>query len=125
MTCRTLVLGLGVAALALSASCSFPPFEHSAEYATIPGVHAGQTPDDVIKTLGLPEARENGWWRQSVWFDMEFNVWYYKGKGRVIFYFHDPDLLHRELYVYTSEADDKQLGRSDYSGEPARRYVNK
>ena len=124
MSYRTLLFGLVVVALGFSVSCSFPPFEHSAEFPTLPGIHQGQSADEVIKELGHPQARENGWWRQSVWFDMEFNVWYYKGKGRVIFYFHDTDLLHRELLVYTSEADDRQLGRAE-SPEPVERYINK
>jgi hypothetical protein len=105
MSSRMLVLGMLVAALASSASCTIPPMDHPPEYATIPGVQAGQTPDDVIKTLGHPQVRENGWWVENVWFDMEFHVWYFKKVGRVIF--------DRHMAVYTSEADASQLGRAD------------
>ena len=125
MSSRAIALGLLAAAMAFSVSCAFPPFERSAEYPTIAGIDAGQTPDDVIKKLGQPTVREHGWWRQSVWFDMEFDVWYYKKVGRVVFYFHDTNLTHRDLLVYTSEADDTQLGRTDYSGEPAARYLDR
>jgi hypothetical protein len=105
MSSRMLVLGMLVAALASSVSCTIPPMDHPEECATIPGVHAGQTPDDVIKALGHPQARENGWWVLNIWFDMEFHVWYYKRVGRVIF--------DRNMAVYTSEADATQLGRSN------------
>ena len=126
MSCRTLILGLVVAAMAFSVSCTFPPVEQPRPYTTIPNIHAGQTTDDVIKALGHPTARENGWWVgnsrwaigvEGLWFDMDFHVWYYKKVGRVIFY-----LRERELFVYTSEADDQQLGRTDQSSEPVRRY---
>ena len=74
MSCRTLLLGFGVAAMAFSVSCAAPPWDHPAKCAAIPGIRAGQTPDDVIKTLGHPQARENGWWvRSNTWFDMEFH----------------------------------------------------
>ena len=105
MSIRVLALGLLVAGLTFSASCTIPPMDHPEECATIPGVHAGQTPADVVKAHGHPQARENGWWVQGIWFDMEFHVWYYKNKGRVIF--------DRNMAVFTSEADAHQEGRSD------------
>jgi hypothetical protein len=113
MSSRALLLGLVALPMAFAVSCAYPPMEHPKEYATIPGIHAGQAPEDVIKVLGHPQARENGWWVQSVWFDMEFNVWYYKKVGRVIF--------DRRMAVYTSEADGEQLGRAE-SPEPAERF---
>jgi hypothetical protein len=105
MSCRTFALGLLAVAVAFSVSCTIPPMDHPGPSATIPGVHAGQTPDDVVKALGHPQARENGWWVENVWFDMEFHVWTYKRKGRVIF--------DRHMAVVTSEANEKQEGRTD------------
>ena len=105
MSGRMLALGLLVAALASSVSCTIPPLEHPPEYAAIPGVREGQSPDDVIKALGHPQARENGWWVDTIWFDMEFHVWYYKRVGRVVF--------DRHMAVSTSEADPNQLGRAN------------
>jgi hypothetical protein len=75
------------------------------EYSSISGIQAGQTPDDVLHVLGHPQARDNGWWVEPDWFDMEFHVWYYKKVGRVIF--------DRTMAVWTSEADSSQEGRVD------------
>jgi hypothetical protein len=105
MATRTLTLALLGAAMAFSVSCTIPPLDEPAEFASIPGIREGQTPDAVIKVLGHPTVRENGWWNGTSWYDMEFHVWYYKKVGRVIF--------NRNMDVYTSEADAKQLGRSD------------
>ena len=105
MSIRILALGLLVAGLASSTSCTIPPMDNPEECAPIPGVHAGQTPDEVIKVLGHPQARENGRWVLNIWFDMEFHVWYYKRVGRVVF--------DRHMAVTTSEADPNQLGRAN------------
>ena len=105
MSGRMLALGLLAAALLSSVSCTIPPIDHPREYSEISGIREGQTPDDVIKTLGHPTVRESGWWSCTSWFDMEFTVWYYKKVGRVVF--------DRNMAVHTSEADPSQLGRSN------------
>ncbi|HLF94815.1 MAG TPA: hypothetical protein VJB14_15220 [Planctomycetota bacterium] len=105
MSCRTLTLGLLAVATAFSVSCVIPPMDQPQEFAAIPGIGEGQTPDEVIKVLGHPTVRENGWWNGTDWYDMEFHVWYYKKVGRVVF--------NRNRVVHTSEADPQQLGRTD------------
>jgi len=105
MSLRILAAGLLIAGMAFSVSCTIPPLDEPVEFSSIPGIHEGQTPDEVIKVLGHPTVRENGWWNGPSWYDMEFHVWYYKKVGRVIF--------NRNMDVHASEADSKQLGRTD------------
>jgi len=105
MSHRTMALGLIAAVTAFSVSCTIPPMDEPQEFAAIPRIQEGQTPEEVINVLGPPTVRENGWWNGPSWYDMEFHVWYYKKVGRVIF--------NRNRVVHTSEADPGQLGRTD------------
>ena len=74
-------------------------------YSPMPGVEAGATGEQVLKSLGNPNARATGWWSGTNRFDVEYVVWYYKEKGRVIF--DGP----RSLTVVTTEADASEDGR--------------
>lgn len=74
-------------------------------FAPMPGVEAGAGADQVIKSLGAPNARATGWWVGANRFDPEYVVWYYKEKGRVIF--DGP----KSLTVVTTEADAGEDGR--------------
>lgn len=52
----------------------------------IPGVTPETDgPDEVVKVLGQPAHKANGWWVDEHRFEMDYRVWYYKGVGRVIF----------------------------------------
>ena len=105
MTKRTRILGLCFAALlCATVSCVFTePGELVNREGEIPGIKPDDTPDQVVKALGKPSAKANGWWKDEHQFDMEFRVWYYKGVGRVIFH---PD----GKTVYATEADKTQGG---------------
>jgi hypothetical protein len=106
MTRRNSILGLLFGTLlALSASCVFTePGASVRREGPIPGITVDvDGPDQVIKVLGQPSSRANGWWRDEHSFDMEFRVWYYKGVGRVIF-------RYDMSTVYETEADHTQGG---------------
>lgn len=75
------------------------------DFAPMPGVEAGATGEQVLKSLGNPNARATGWWSAANRFDQEYVVWYYKEKGRVIF--DGP----KSLTVVTTEADAGEDGR--------------
>ncbi|HLY12133.1 MAG TPA: hypothetical protein VKW04_22720 [Planctomycetota bacterium] len=106
MTRRSRILGLLFGALlCLSVSCIYTEPGDSVRRE---GPIAGITPDvdgpeQVLKVLGQPASRANGWWVDEHRFDMDFRVWYYKGVGRVIFRY---DLST----VYATEADPSQGG---------------
>jgi len=100
------ILGLCLAALlCTTVSCMFTePGELMGREGPIPGVTPNvDGPDEVVKALGKPSSKANGWWKDEHQFDMEFKVWYYKGVGRVIF---RPD----GRTVYATEADKHQGG---------------
>ena len=75
------------------------------DFGTIPSIEAGAGTDQVVKALGAPNARATGWWTGTNRFDVEYVVWYYKEKGRVIF--DGP----RSMTVVTTEADAAEDGR--------------
>ena len=105
MTTRAKGLALLFGALlCLSASCVYTePGEGIRRDGPIAGITNDKDgPDEVVKVLGQPAAKANGWWQDEHRFDMEFRVWYYKGVGRVIF---RPDRS-----VYATEADKTQGG---------------
>jgi hypothetical protein len=62
-----------------------PPLFRPASYEPLPNVETGATAAEVRQTLGRPDAWRNGWWSDGAYFDEETQVWFYKGKGRVIF----------------------------------------
>jgi len=106
MTNWTKILGLCLAALiCATVSCTFTePGEFVNREGPIPGITPNvDGPDEVVKALGKPAAKANGWWKDEHQFDMEFRVWYYKGVGRVIFY-------GDRQTVYATEADKTQGG---------------
>lgn len=97
----TLLFGL---LLSFTASCFHTePGELVRREGPIPGITLDTDgPDEVLKALGQPAHRANGWWQDEHRFDMEFRVWYYKGIGRVIF--------RPNMTVYATEADKTQGG---------------
>jgi hypothetical protein len=97
---RTLALGI----LLLSVSCAGPPGYYTPSYPALDRVAVGETPEKVAETMGAPTSRGNGWWR-SAWvsYSTEYQVWNYKGVGRVIF-----DRYSRT--VVATEADPREPG---------------
>ncbi len=97
---------LAVAALlGLLAACSYPhPMHEPVSNGPLPGIQAGQDIDQVIKALGTPSSEASGWWMGSNRFNMRYRVWYYEGKGRVVF---GPD----SMMVSHSESDPSEDGR--------------
>ena len=98
---------LTAAILLLALSCAGPPDYYTPSYPALEKVQAGDTPAKVVETMGRPTSRENGWWR-SAWvsYSTEYQVWNYKGVGRVIF-----DRLSRT--VVATEADPHESGEGD------------
>ena len=98
-------ISLGV--LLLTVSCAGPPDYYTPSYPALEKVHAGDTPDKVVETMGKPTSRENGWWR-SAWvsYSTEYQVWNYRGVGRVIF-----DRFSST--VVATEADPRESGEGD------------
>lgn len=106
MTTRTKATGL-LFGLLLSFSVSCVDTEPGGLYrkmTPIQGINVdADGPDEVVKALGQPSSRANGWWVDEHRFDMEYRVWYYKGVGRVIFY-------RDTMVVAATEADKNQMG---------------
>ena len=101
MSFRMLVLG---AALCGLVSCiTTHPIGGKEDCPPLSEVQAGMSPHAVLEKLGSPTQRASGWWSSSFEFDMDFKVWYYKNKGRVIFSI--------DGVVYASEADAHEDGR--------------
>ena len=98
MVRRIALLGLA-AGIALAASCTDTPSFRKPRYDPIPGLNPGDTPERVKVVLKAdPAGKENGYWLDSNRFDMNFQVWHYRGVGRVIF-----DRM--DMRVYASEHD--------------------
>jgi hypothetical protein len=77
---------LRAAILLTVASCTGPPFWSEQTFPPLEGIEPGDTAAHVREVLGGPDATRNGWWRSGgVRFESNFQVWYYGGKGRVIF----------------------------------------
>ena len=91
-----MLLALGL--VALLAACTALPSSERTTYPRIEGIARHATAEEVVKVLGKPQMRETGYWRDSFIFDMDLEVWHYRGKGRVVF-----DAFSKT--VYTSEAD--------------------
>jgi hypothetical protein len=90
--------------LLLIASCTGPPFFTPAEFPPIEGVDEGDPAEHVRQVLGEPNDREIGWWRDGgVRFEEDFRVWFYEGKGRVVF--------DGSGHVFVSEAQPSQAVR--------------
>jgi len=91
--------------LSFTASCmNTEPGEIMRREGPIAGINPDTDgPDEVLKALGQPASKANGWWMDEHRFEMDYRVWYYKGVGRVIF----------DRYtsrVVTTEADKTQGG---------------
>lgn len=87
------------AGIALAAACTDPPSFRPERFDPIPGIRPGDTPEQVREILqGDPVEREDGFWRDGNRFEMDLQVWRYRGVGRVIF-------RRRDMRVVTSEHD--------------------
>lgn len=95
MVIRSLVAIGFVASLA---ACTAPPSFMKVDLPPIEGIAPRATAEDVVKLLGKPQGMKRGYWRDSFIFDMDLDVWHYKGKGRVVF-------NTFSMTVYASEAD--------------------
>ncbi|HXG60531.1 MAG TPA: hypothetical protein VNO22_04075 [Planctomycetota bacterium] len=94
------------AALAgLAASCAPPPLFEKVDEGPIPGIEEGMYPEEVVKALGQPARRADGWWsNDAIRFDMDYRVWYYDRVGRVIF--------HRDTKRVVASEKDPTVGMS-------------
>src|SRR5262245_3272910 len=100
---RALTLGI----LLFGVSCASPPAWVSPSFPALDNVQVGATPQKVLETMGKPTSRENGWWRSAqVSFSTDYQVWNYRGVGRVIF-----DRLSET--VVATEADRHETGEGD------------
>lgn len=94
-------------ALAMLAGCILdpPPGDFNPDHGPIEGiVRRGDGPREVVKRLGMPTSKANGWWRGSFHYDEGCPVWYYKGVGRVVFNWNS-------TLVIATEADSSEDGR--------------
>ncbi|HYF01163.1 MAG TPA: hypothetical protein VEJ18_19725 [Planctomycetota bacterium] len=84
---RTLTALLLGGAVLSSTACvgSMPPHFRTREYDEMQGVEVGATAQEVRKTLGAPNAWRDGFWSSGISYQEDWQVWYYAGKGRVIF----------------------------------------
>jgi hypothetical protein len=90
-----------VALLLLIASCAGPPWFVPPAYPPLEGIQQGDSADHVRQVLGKPNAWGDGWWRDGgVRYEQDFQVWFYVGKGRVVF--------DGTGHVVQSEADGRQ-----------------
>ena|SRR5436190_20134717 len=106
MTTRAKITGLLFGLLlSFTASCmNTEPGELMRRDGPIAGINPDTDgPDEVLKALGPPASKANGWWMDEHRFEMDYRVWYYKGVGRVIF---DRYTSH----VVATEADKTQGG---------------
>jgi hypothetical protein len=95
---RTALLGLGALVL-IGVACTEPPSFRKARFDPIPGIQPGDTPERVKEVLKAdPVERENGYWLDSNRFEMDFQVWRYRGVGRVIF-------NRMDMRVHATESD--------------------
>jgi hypothetical protein len=91
--------------LAESLACTPPPLFYPASWPSIPGIAPGDSEDRVLEVLGQPSGKVRGWWADSYRFDMDYQVWLYKGVGRVVF----EDFSRK---VVATQADPQQPGSS-------------
>lgn len=99
-----LILAAGLLAAAVASCVNTHPMHESTSNGPLPGIQPGQETSDVRKVLGAPSSEASGWWVGHSRFNMRYKVWYYEGKGRVIF---GPDAM----IVADSEADPSEDGR--------------
>lgn len=90
--------------LVLAGSCAPPPYYYTPSFPSLPQVQAGDTPEQVVNSMGAPSSRTNGWWwNDRIAYSTEYQVWGYRGVGRVIF-----DRWTRK--VVATEADLQECG---------------
>ena len=103
---RALTLGL----LLFAVSCAEPPDYYTPSYPELEKVQAGDTPEKVVEAMGKPTSRENGWWRSAwVLYSTDYQVWNYKGVGRVIFDRHSQKVVATEADPHESGAGGDDL----------------
>ncbi len=87
------ILALGLSSCILDT----PPGDWRPDEGPIAGITPRQDgPAEVVKVLGKPQFKANGWWRKSFHYDEECPVWYYRGVGRVVFNFNSTRVLATE-----------------------------
>ena len=90
--------------LLLAVSCAPPPDYCTPPYPSLDQIKPGATPDQVLQAMGSPSSRVNGWWWiDRIRYSTEYQVWNYKGVGRVIFY-------RGSRKVVATEADPHESG---------------
>lgn len=99
-----LVLAAGFLAAAVASCVNTHPMHEHTLNGPLPGVEPGQESAQVRQSLGSPNSEASGWWMGGSRFNMRYKVWYYEGKGRVVF---GPD----SMVVDHSEADPSEDGR--------------
>jgi len=104
-SCRRILLLVAGIVLAESLSCAPPPLFYPPTWPGIQGIEPGDTPDRVIEVLGKPSGKVQGWWSDTYRFDMDYQIWTYKGVGRVIF-----NMFSQR--VVETQADPDQTGSS-------------
>jgi hypothetical protein len=102
---RRIFLLLGMLLLAESFSCTPPPLFYPPSWPSIPGILPGDSEERVVDVLGKPSGSVRGWWSDTYRFDMDYQIWLYKGVGRIIF-----DSWTRR--VVATQADPGQTGSS-------------
>ena len=102
--CRRVLISLGILLVAQSLSCAPPPLFAPPRWPAIPGISPGDTVEKVEEVLGKPSGKVQGWWSDTYRFDWEYQIWTYKGVGRVIF--------HETGTVVQTQADPNQTGSS-------------
>jgi len=101
---RKILLSIGILVLAQSLSCTPPPLFYPPSWPPLPGIAPGDTAEKVVEVLGKPSGKVQGWWSDTYRFDWEYQIWTYKGVGRVIF--------HESGVVVQTQADPNQTGSS-------------
>lgn len=103
MTRILAVASLGLLLGALVSCFIAHPIPSERDDGALAGVEPGDSPAKVMNALGKPTGRANGWWSGTLSFDMGYHVWYYKGKGRVVF-------SREDMTVYATQADADEDG---------------
>ena|SRR5579872_2547031 len=101
---RRMLLAFGSILLAQTLACTSPPLFYPHHWPSIQGLSPGDPAEKVVEVLGKPSGKVQGWWSDNYRFDWEYQIWTYKGIGRVIFY--------ENGTVVETQADPNQTGSS-------------
>lgn len=85
---RMLAAALIGGAVLISTGCLLvesPPAFATRDFDPMSGVEVGATAQEVRASLGAPTAWRNGFWTSGIKYEEDWQVWYYAGKGRVMF----------------------------------------